>query len=132
MAVQRGVNMFVVIANWPGKRQPHWITLLRARAIENQAYVIGVNRCGDDPQASYHGGSVIVDPWGETVAEAGKVEAILSASLDLTAANRIRSDFPVLRDVRTRCLLKKFVIGFGKCVRAPVPESARFKGKQKR
>ncbi len=99
MAVQRGANVLVVIANWPGKRHSHWTALLRARAIENQAYAIGVNRCGSDPQHDYCGGSLVVNPWGETVAEAGQGETLIPANLDMTAINRIRSDFPVLQDV---------------------------------
>jgi predicted amidohydrolase len=106
MAVQRGANVLVVIANWPGKRHSHWTALLRARAIESQAYAIGVNRCGSDPQHDYHGGSVVVDPWGKTVAGAGKDETLICAKLDLTAMNRLRLDFPVLQDVRTRFALK--------------------------
>ena len=114
MAVQRGANVLVVIANWPGKRHSHWTALLRARAIENQAYAIGVNRCGSDPQLDYHGGSLIVNPWGETVAEAGRGETLISAKLDLTALNRIRFDFPVLRDIRTRFVFKKISGNAGK------------------
>jgi omega-amidase len=107
MAIQRGANVLVVIANWPGKRHSHWTALLRARAIENQAYVIGVNRCGNDPQVDYSGGSQVVNPWGETVVEAGRDETVVSATLDLKAMKQIRLNFPVLRDIRTRFRLKK-------------------------
>ena len=107
MAVQRGANVLVVIANWPGKRHSHWTALLRARAIENQAYVIGVNRCGSDPELDYRGGSLVVDPWGKTVAAAGQSESVISAHLDPAALKRIRFGFPVLRDARTRFVLKK-------------------------
>jgi len=99
--------VLVVIANWPRKRREHWTTLLRARAIENQAYVIGVNRCGKDPQMDYHGGSMVINPWGETVSEAGAGEELLSADLDMAVIKRIRKDFPVLRDARTRYALIK-------------------------
>ncbi len=106
MAVQRGASLLVVIANWPAKRQAHWTALLRARAIENQAYILGVNRCGKDPQHEYLGGSLIINPWGEKVAEAGPDETVLSAQLDLKAVKRLRMDFPVLRDARTRFVLE--------------------------
>lgn len=106
MAVQRGANLLVVIANWPGKRHSHWTALLRARAIENQAYVVGVNRCGKDPQLDYQGGSLVVDPWGEKVAEAGMGESLISAKLDSLKVSRIRSNFSILRDIRTRLTLK--------------------------
>jgi omega-amidase len=100
MAVQRGANVLVVIANWPAKRHSHWTALLRARAIENQAYVVGVNRCGADPKLDYAGGSLVIDPWGETVAEAESVQALISADLDWPMVTGIRSNFPVLRDAR--------------------------------
>jgi predicted amidohydrolase len=102
MAVQQAANVLVVIANWPAPRHFHWQALLRARAIENQAYVVGVNRCGADAQLAYQGGSMVVGPGGETVAEAGKKETVLAANLDLAGLNRLRADFPALRDIRTR------------------------------
>ncbi len=61
-ATSLGAELFVVIANWPVVRVDHWITLLRARAIENLAYVVGVNRAGSDPHLSYPGASLIVGP----------------------------------------------------------------------
>ena len=61
-AAMRGANLFVVIALWPVKRQQHWLTLLQARAIENQAFVVGVNRVGTEPQFHYAGRSVVIDP----------------------------------------------------------------------
>jgi predicted amidohydrolase len=99
-ARQRGVNLFIVIANWPTVRLHHWTTLLQARAIENQAYLIGVNRCGRDPNVEYPGRSLIVDPRGQILADAGDREAILSASLDLPALQAYRRDFPALSDAR--------------------------------
>jgi len=66
-------DLFVVIANWPAARRAHWSTLLAARAIENQAYVLGVNRVGEGGGLSYDGGSTLLDPWGAVVAEAGVV-----------------------------------------------------------
>ena len=82
-ASRQGANLFVVMALWPAKRQQHWLTLLQARAIENQAYVIGVNRTGDEPKHSYPGWSVVVvDPQGVIIADAGERERILKAALD--------------------------------------------------
>ncbi|NQU09406.1 carbon-nitrogen family hydrolase, partial [bacterium] len=66
--LQQDAQVFAVIANWPTPRVEHWLTLLRARAIENQAYVIGVNRCGRDPNNEYPGRSQIIDPRGEVLA----------------------------------------------------------------
>src|SRR5580704_17942421 len=69
-AVRGGAQLLAVIANWPQPRESHWLALLRARAIENQAYVVGVNRAGADPNVRYSGHSLIVGPRGETLAEA--------------------------------------------------------------
>ncbi|MBN1766439.1 MAG: carbon-nitrogen family hydrolase [Sedimentisphaerales bacterium] len=97
-ALGQGVQMFVVIANWPGERQGHWSTLLQARAIENQAYVVGVNRCGRDPNHDYAGGSCIIDPRGEILARAGDSEMIITAQVDVNEVNEYRNQFPVLDD----------------------------------
>lgn len=97
-AVKRGADLLVVIALWPAKRQQHWLTLLQARAIENQAWVVGVNRTGSDPQHSYAGRSVVVSPHGIIVADAGEQEGVLAASIDVEVAKAWRRDFPALRD----------------------------------
>ena len=98
-ALQRGTTLFVVIANWPAPRAEHWTSLLKARAIENQAYVVGVNRCGSDPKLAYSGNSMVIDPMGVVVAEAGNRERAISADLDLSALLRYRREFPVLQDI---------------------------------
>lgn len=100
-AVRRGANLFTVIANWPTPRIDHWTTLLKARAIENQAYVVGVNRCGRDPQLPYSGGSVIFDPRGRLIAEAGSEETTISVYLDLQALMSYRQELPFLKDMHT-------------------------------
>ncbi len=97
-AARHGANLFVVIALWPAKRQQHWLTLLQARAIENQAYVVGVNRVGEEPELSYPGRSVVVDPHGVIIADAGGQERVLAAALDIDVVNAWRHDFPALRD----------------------------------
>ena len=99
-AARRGATLFVVIACWLDLRHAHWRPLLQARAIENQAWVVGVNRCGRDPKFSYPGGSVVFAPDGSAAAELGAVEDVLSAALDPAAVPAIRDPFPVLRDVR--------------------------------
>jgi predicted amidohydrolase len=98
--VKRGANLFAVIANWPTPRLDHWLTLLKARAIENQAYVIGVNRCGRDPNVEYPGHSQIISPRGEVIADAGQSEGVVSATLDLPELQAHRQNFPVLEDMR--------------------------------
>ena len=93
-------HLFTVIASWPVKRIHHWIRLLQARAIENQAYVVGVNRVGHDPQHVYTGCSVIVDFHGELVADAADREGCISADLDLGALLEYRRSLPFLADMR--------------------------------
>ncbi len=96
-AAARGAELMVVIANWPAQRHDHWIALLTARAIENQAFVLGVNRCGNDPHQDYAGGTRLIGPWGETVAALDDRPGILSAILDLQRLRAYRRDFPVLK-----------------------------------
>lgn len=98
-AVAKGAQLFAVLANWPAVRTAHWVALLQARAIENQAYVAGVNRCGRDPHQSYSGRSLIVDPLGEIVAEGGGAQALVSGELDLEGLLAWRKEFPALRDM---------------------------------
>jgi predicted amidohydrolase len=97
-AAKQGANLLVVIALWPVKRQHHWLTLLKARAIENQAYVVGVNRVGREPEYSYAGRSVVVDPHGFIIADAGERECVLTAALEPEVVTDWRRDFPALRD----------------------------------
>jgi predicted amidohydrolase len=95
-------ELFAVIANWPDKRIHHWIRLLQARAVENQAYVLGVNRIGTDPYYNYPGRSLIIDPQGEILADAGEAEGAISAELDLELLRKYRQGLPFLEDLRTR------------------------------
>lgn len=97
-AVRAGAQMLIYIAAWPVKRVQHWITLLQARAIENQAYVIGVNRCGSDPQFTYTGRSLVVDPHGIVIADAAEQERTICAQLDPAVVRDWRAQFPALRD----------------------------------
>lgn len=93
-------DLFVVVANWPGERREHWRTLLRARAIENQAYVVGVNRAGEGNGLSYAGDSAAVAPLGETLVEAGPGEQVLFADVDPAVVKKLRARFPALSDRR--------------------------------
>lgn len=99
-ATAQGATLFLVLANWPASRVEHWITLLKARAIENQAFVAGVNRCGRDPHVAYPGRSLIVDPKGEVLADAGEMEGVISAELDPRAVEGWRSEFPAVANAR--------------------------------
>lgn len=102
VASSRGAELLLVIANWPIARVEHWLTLLRARAIENQCYVVGVNRVGRDPDLLYPGRSVVVDPLGVVVADAGSEERVLTAVLDRRLLLDWREKFPALGDRRLR------------------------------
>ena len=85
-------------ANWPDKRILAWDTLLRARAIENQCYAIGVNRSGSDDFGFYPGHSAIITPYGETLIQTDERPQMLSADLDMERLARFRTKFPVLQD----------------------------------
>jgi omega-amidase len=103
-AVRQGAQLFTVIANWPAARESHWVALLKARAIENQAYVAGVNRCGRDPKLAYSGRSMIISPRGDVLTDAGETEGVASADLDLAALLEYRRSFPALADMREEYL----------------------------
>jgi omega-amidase len=92
-------ELFVVIANFPAKRSTHWVRLLQARAIENQAYVAGVNRIGSDPHYSYGGRSLILDPQGDILADAGEAEGVIKGELDLANLRKYRQGLPFLADM---------------------------------
>ncbi|MCP5522149.1 MAG: carbon-nitrogen family hydrolase [Verrucomicrobiales bacterium] len=99
-AVLMGATLFTILANWPSVRLEHWITLLKARAIENQAYVVGVNRCGADPHAEYPGHSLVISPRGEILGDAGTGEGVLTVEITPEEVARSRAQFPALRDAR--------------------------------
>ena len=94
------VDCYLVPANWPASRREHWRTLLRARAIENQAYVLGVNRVGTVRDLDHVGDSAIIDPLGRTLAEASIGEAVLVAEVTPQYVHEIRETLPFLRDRR--------------------------------
>jgi predicted amidohydrolase len=99
-ATAKDTDAYLVVANWPERRRHHWTTLLAARAIENQAYVVGVNRVGEGDGIRYAGDSRVVDPWGEVLASAAGEETMLIADLDPAKVRETRQAFPVLADRR--------------------------------
>ncbi|MEO1130668.1 MAG: nitrilase-related carbon-nitrogen hydrolase [Planctomycetota bacterium] len=98
--LDRGAEAFVVIANWPEARREHWRALVISRAIENQAYVIAVNRCGTDPHLAYAGGSLAVDPQGQVLVEADGHAGIWAAGVEQAAVRGWRQAFPAWQDRR--------------------------------
>lgn len=93
------VDLFAVVANWPTARSEHWVRLLQARAIENLAWVLGVNRTGTDPTLVYDGRSCLFDPHGREVFQGDRSEQVLRAEVDPAEARRWREKFPALRDM---------------------------------
>jgi len=92
-------DMILYVASWPTPRVAAWSALLVARAIENQCYVAGVNRVGDDPACNYCGGSAIIDPYGKTIAScADNTECEASAEINMEELEAFRRKFPVLND----------------------------------
>lgn len=94
----KDTELFIIIASWPESRKNHWLTLLSARAIENQAYVIGVNRIGSDPICNYSGDSVVFDPFGNKLLDIKNKEGIDIVDLDVNEIKKIRKTFNFLKD----------------------------------
>ncbi|KAF6658712.1 carbon-nitrogen family hydrolase [Paenibacillus polymyxa] len=95
-----GANLLIVPAEWPHPRLHHWRTLLTARAIENQMYVIACNRVGRSGDTDFFGHSLIIDPWGEMIAEGGEQEEILTGSIESALVQDVRGRIPVFEDRR--------------------------------
>ena len=92
-------DAIIYVANWPASRRRVWDVLLQARALENQCFVIGVNRVGDDPVCHYDGGSAIIDAKGKILAQVpDNTAATATAILDMESLNAFREKFPVLQD----------------------------------
>ena len=98
--VDGGATALVMASAWPAKRVAHWRLLAQARAVENQMYVVACNTAGTHAGVPMGGHSIVVDPWGEVLAEAGDGEEVLTVELDLPSVATTRSSFPVLPDRR--------------------------------
>lgn len=98
--VEGGATAFLLSSGWPTPRIEHWDVLTRARAIEDQAWVIACNEVGSQPGVQLGGHSVVVDPRGQVVAQAGGGPEVLVVDVDPDAAAQWRRDFPVLSDIR--------------------------------
>ena len=99
--VLKGANILFIPAQWPKKRIDHWQQLLQARAIENQCYVVAVNRVGDDPNNEFNGHSMVIGPWGDLLLSNETDEGIYYADIDLQEVKRVRETIPVFQDRRT-------------------------------
>lgn len=96
----RGAEIFAIGANWPSPRKLHREALSVARAIENQAYVLAVNRAGRDPHLEYAGGSMAIGPKGDVLGRLDEQEGVLSVEIDPQAVRTWRKEFPATRDIR--------------------------------
>ncbi len=93
-------DLYVIPANWPISRREHWMALLKARAIENQAYVVGCNRVGDGGGLHYSGDSMIINPLGEVLSQGADSQTILFADVEASTVAATREKFPFLQDRR--------------------------------
>ncbi|MFJ6853829.1 carbon-nitrogen family hydrolase [Streptomyces sp. NPDC091271] len=98
--VDAGAETLIVAAGWPERRRSHWTLLAQARAVENQAYVLAVGSAGTHAGVEQAGHSIVVDPWGEVLAEAGAGEEVLTVEFDPAKATTTREQFPALKDRR--------------------------------
>ncbi|KOG85839.1 carbon-nitrogen family hydrolase [Streptomyces varsoviensis] len=96
--VDAGAQTLVIPAGWPARRRAHWSLLARARAVENQTYVLACGTAGTHAGVEQAGYSVVVDPWGEVLAEAGAAEEVLTVDLDMARVAKTREEFPALKD----------------------------------
>lgn len=97
-----GLHILVVHAQWPEARRDHWLTLLKARAIENQIFVVAVNRLGTKREDTYCGDSLVINPWGETILSLAKGTQWGIAPIDLNFLNQTRKRYPFLKERRLR------------------------------
>ncbi|GKU82285.1 carbon-nitrogen family hydrolase [Niallia sp. NCCP-28] len=94
----KGAEAIFVVAEWPLPRLAHWKSLLIARAIENQCYVIACNRAGSDPNNIFAGHSMIIDPWGEIIVEANEDTSIIYGTIDMNKVKEVRKTIPIFAD----------------------------------
>ncbi|EMF52687.1 carbon-nitrogen family hydrolase [Streptomyces bottropensis] len=96
--VDAGAETLLLSAGWPERRRAHWTLLARARAVENQAYVLACGTAGTHAGVPQAGHSIVVDPWGEVLAEAGADEEVLTVEFDPAKVATTREQFPALKD----------------------------------
>ncbi|MBD1380363.1 carbon-nitrogen family hydrolase [Metabacillus arenae] len=96
----KGAQVLYVVAEWPLARLYHWRSLLIARAIENQCYVVACNRAGADLKNAFAGHSMIIDPWGEIIAEGSEEPETITAEIDLNKVIEVRKQIPIFNDRR--------------------------------
>lgn len=95
-----GARVMVIPAEWPLERIEHWRALLRARAIENQCFIVACNAAGETGDTVFGGHSMIIDPWGKTVLEGGEAPMLLTAEIEMDMVDDIRRRIPIFEDRR--------------------------------
>jgi predicted amidohydrolase len=95
-----GAQMVILPAEWPAERIEHWRTLVQARAIENQYYIVATNTCGEIGGTVFGGHSMLVDPWGKVLIEAGDEPGLFTVEIELERVEQIRQRIPVFEDRR--------------------------------
>lgn len=104
----KNAHLITISANWPMERREHWITLLKARAIENQCYIAGVNRIGDGNGLYYSGDSMIIDPYGEILSKPIEGEGIVIAEIDKNIVESCRESFRLKEDRKEELYIQLF------------------------
>ena len=99
--VLKGAKILFIPAQWPTKRIDHWQLLLQARAIENQCFIVAVNRVGSDPGNDFNGHSMVIAPWGELLISGQSDEGIYYAEIDIQEVDTVRKTIPIFQDRRT-------------------------------
>lgn len=107
-AASNEAELIIVAANWPESRKQHWTSLLKARAIENQCYILGVNRVGTGNDIYYSGNSMIVSPNGNILIESNDKESLLVYDIDIKESLELRESFPVKKDRKVN-IYKKYL-----------------------
>ncbi len=105
-----GALLTLIVAEWPERRVSHWSKLLQARAIENQMFVVGVNKVGISQGVKLGGRSTVIDPWGQTLVAGGDGETLLTADIDLKEAMKARTHIPVFQDRRPEVYERDIVL----------------------
>ena len=98
--VKEGAEVMINIANWPIKRIKHWKSLLKARAIENQCFMVGVNRIGNDPYQTYNGCSAVFSPMGDEIILSENEEKIIYANLNFEEVKEVREKLGFINDIK--------------------------------
>lgn len=104
----RSSKLIIVAANWPKSREEHWETLLKARAIENQCFIAGINRFGNGDGIEYNGSSMVIDPSGKVINRKNNKEKLIIENLDFNKVTEIREKFDLKDDRREELYIEKF------------------------